>query len=303
MLFLDDRHLLLAGPHQLLLVDTSSTSGEITRAQVELRGVRSLALAGGLILAGIGAEEGVGLVRILRHDGGALTVEEDPIPQVFDDLLSIACSADGTVLVVVDGPGNVHALSLPEVQGRPRRFDGPRTKSDIRPCVTVSPDRRLVAYGDDRGVTILSLDDEGLTESSDLRTAGRPKNIAFCSARTLVVGTDIGAVQWRDLDSPGGEPVLFFDDGDVRGMDAKRAHLGPLRGLDMIGPTLLTLSGGQKQVENELAAWDLAGRKLLWRLPRPQQTLNLAVSPDGRRCAVGSNLEEAGGLVEVWTSP
>jgi hypothetical protein len=300
--FLDDDRLCLVGAGGLLLVD--ATSGERLAKEKAMQGARALAVASGRIYVGTDWGEFGGRVQVLSWAAGALAIG-DPLPLPCRSLITTACSADGTVLAVLDRAGDVYALSLPD--GRALgAFDGPVVDPNALPSLAVSTDGRLVAYGYEGAVTLLSRGDEGLTELWREPTAGAPKAIAFISTRLFVAGTDLGAVQVFGRDSPGELALLEgYAPASQVGLGVRaRAHAGPIRGFAVLGPLLLSVSGGPsvEAFKNELRAWQVDGGVHLGRWPGTPEVAGVAISPGGARWAVASKVGEEG-LVEVRVAP
>ena len=189
----------------------------------------------------------------------------------------------------------------------------PESPSSIE-AAAFSPDaRRLALAGGPGGMKLNELptgdatlsiwEVEGWTRRLEQSTAGTVRAVCWSpTGETLLLGYNTGQLQLVDAASGALLHELQADEpgkGD-RAMLRAIAHEGTLRGAVITpdGRRAWSASQGDMPGMNDLRAWDLTTLRPLWRVPRPYQPESLALSPDGRFLAVGTNQ----GKLELWAA-
>jgi eukaryotic-like serine/threonine-protein kinase len=224
---------------------------------------------------------------IIRHPNGTTLV---PLGLSFPGIATL--TSDGREAVVFSRNGPIHVVSIADATVRSRP-----PISDSATCVAASPDRRLLAVGDDTG-SITLLDHRTLEVVDTIPSLGQTmRALTFTpDSGGLLVALSAAGVVRIDLASPRATPTEVL--------------AGSPAPIEMNTRSLMFLPGGRLAL---LAAGDRAGvyeypsLRRIHPLPPPIDTLAIAASPDSRLLATAGRsrgvrlLNLATGQVRVLT--
>jgi WD40 repeat protein/serine/threonine protein kinase len=201
-----------------------------------------------------------------------------PIP--MQKLASFAVAAGGQLAAFVADDGQV--VFWREDTGETNFFGRPITKESIR--AVFSLDGRRFAVGSGKEIAVCDVP----SGNTCVFPVGEPSALFFLrfssDAQKLMAAYFDGLVKFWDFTKANPELTLRGDDLQVNGVQAYSVALLP------DGKTLVSVS-------RQILFWDVETARIRSRLqPRATVFRTVAISPDGRRLAVGA----ADGFITIW---